>query len=1233
MGITKNQKAQIDKLTQGNSAAQARIQARVNKLLESKGKKPVMKLAPGGDVQYGSMYDKLAAEQQGQTEPIITQPVLPAEPIITQPVLPTDFIDTLPVDPVPPTSAGATAPQLTTPDNLTTTYAADDPRNPNYVAPAPRPTDPPPETTQPITPDPIIEVPMPGGPGQGEFVPLPKIPGEISTMPTQPFQEGGGKPVSPDTPDAYGKPGTGFDPDTGIKLRYATKLGDDGTYYKAPIDINSSVYFKFGGATLTGPEDSYKIGVRGDGKFMVRTTKGSSVVILDDSQAMLEWTKENVTSSYDPEVGPPEAPEKFELLEDLGINELNIYIKTPVQGFIDNGEFPEDPSDFEITGSKRNWLVTYADGKTITSNYKQSASVKNLVENQIAPVINEIKESESFKSYKDKVNNFNEETKIYENFIDEKYKPKDTDPNAVVDYKAELDALQKDLAQQSTLVTTMPTGVAPPAAGEDGVVPEDTRTYEEKAQYEANQAALKKYAETQTKTTVAQSNLKSAGIDSGDELMASIQEDPTSMVTKQDVSKLADKVEDNQFIDKDTGQVTTKSQAGVTTVSGTAVADDPDAVTAGEYDADTVTAEAKKELEDLTGAELDGPSQTVTGQESTLSDKAQADEAMKVNEDRISKVKETTDLLVATNQLAEFKGQDYAKVVADIAVSDALTAAKAQTDTVKFEELPPPAKIAEENMAQAKAMQDAGLVSDAIAVAANLATFTVSDGTLALAMEGSVQALDTVEGQLSKLMKSFDDGTPSWASGALRAANAALAGRGLGASSMAATAVLTAAMESALPIAQQDAQVFNNMNLTNLNNRQQVSLSNAAAQQGLALTNLSNEQQANLQKSANAFALQTQNLSNRQTVEVSNAQIRATLQGKILDNTQQSNIAIAARYAEAANINLSNKQQAAMQDSVGSLQINLANLTAKSQSYITSANLAANLQGQVLSNDQQVAISNAARYSEVSNITFSADQQRVLHNSSLMQSIGLAELSTKQAAVLQNAANFAGMDMANLSNLQQAQVENAKNFLNIDLANLTNDQQAVMFAAQATQQALLSDQAAENAALNFNASSENQVNQFNESMKAQVSQFNAAQTNAIAQFNAGEMNAVEKFNTQLESDRLKFNAQNSLIVEQANTKWRQDIATIDAAAENSANAAAAAAANQMTQAAVGETWQKERDLLDFAFTASESEADRNNNIIVQKMSGDATVDAYKMKAELQADAQIGATLLNLAFKL
>ena len=54
-------------------------------------------------------------------------------------------------------------------------------------------------------------------------------------------------------------------------------------------------------------------------------------------------------------------------------------------------------------------------------------------------------------------------------------------------------------------------------------------------------------------------------------------------------------------------------------------------------------------------------------------------------------------------------------------------------------------------------------------------------------------------------MDDFDQGTPAWAAGAMRNATAALAARGLGASSMAGMAVVQAAMESALPIAQMDA--------------------------------------------------------------------------------------------------------------------------------------------------------------------------------------------------------------------------------------------------------------------------------------------------------------------------------------------------------------------------------------------------------------------------------------------
>jgi ElaB/YqjD/DUF883 family membrane-anchored ribosome-binding protein len=85
---------------------------------------------------------------------------------------------------------------------------------------------------------------------------------------------------------------------------------------------------------------------------------------------------------------------------------------------------------------------------------------------------------------------------------------------------------------------------------------------------------------------------------------------------------------------------------------------------------------------------------------------------------------------------------------------------------------------------------------------------TLSQSSIAKAQIGSVPPEATVQGQMSKLMAQFNDGTPAWAAGAMRAANAAMAARGLGASSMAGAAIVQAAMESSIPIAQQDAQAI-----------------------------------------------------------------------------------------------------------------------------------------------------------------------------------------------------------------------------------------------------------------------------------------------------------------------------------------------------------------------------------------------------------------------------------------
>ena len=113
-------------------------------------------------------------------------------------------------------------------------------------------------------------------------------------------------------------------------------------------------------------------------------------------------------------------------------------------------------------------------------------------------------------------------------------------------------------------------------------------------------------------------------------------------------------------------------------------------------------------------------------------------------------------------------------------------------------------------------IQDGELISG-VADAEKAAKFT--EEIQAAQATPSQQA--TVQGQLEGLMQQFEGGqTPAWAAGAMRNAQGILAKRGLGASSLAGQAVIQAAMESALPIAQADASVTAQFEAENLSNRQ-----------------------------------------------------------------------------------------------------------------------------------------------------------------------------------------------------------------------------------------------------------------------------------------------------------------------------------------------------------------------------------------------------------------------------
>ena len=179
------------------------------------------------------------------------------------------------------------------------------------------------------------------------------------------------------------------------------------------------------------------------------------------------------------------------------------------------------------------------------------------------------------------------------------------------------------------------------------------------------------------------------------------------------------------------------------------------------------------------------------------------------------------------------------------------------------------------------------------------------------------------------------------------------------------------------------------------------------------------------------------------------------------------------------------------------------------------------------------------------------------------------------------------------------------------MANLDAAQQTELFTAQKNVDALFTDAAAENSRLQFNATSENQVNEFNASLKSQVKQFNAAQTNAMEQFNAGEANAMEKFNETVKNQRDQFNATNSLVIAQANAQWRQGVSTANTAAENNANFEYNREINGMTNKALDQIWQRERDLMSYSFSSKEKALDRILSVIV----ADKTVEAARVAAD------------------
>ena len=196
----------------------------------------------------------------------------------------------------------------------------------------------------------------------------------------------------------------------------------------------------------------------------------------------------------------------------------------------------------------------------------------------------------------------------------------------------------------------------------------------------------------------------------------------------------------------------------------------------------------------------------------------------------------------------------------------------------------------------------------------------------------------TVQGQLENLMQDFEGGeTPAWAAGALRNATSAMAARGLGASSLAGQALVQAAMESALPIAQADAAVTAQFESQNLSNRQQRAMLAAQQRAEFIGQEFNQEFQSRVANSARIGDIANMNFTAEQQVALENSRAANTMALNNLSNDQAMVMAEASALSNLDMANLSNRQQAAVQNAQAFLQMDMTNINNEQQTSLFKA--------------------------------------------------------------------------------------------------------------------------------------------------------------------------------------------------------------------------------------------------------------------------------------------------------
>ena len=305
---------------------------------------------------------------------------------------------------------------------------------------------------------------------------------------------------------------------------------------------------------------------------------------------------------------------------------------------------------------------------------------------------------------------------------------------------------------------------------------------------------------------------------------------------------------------------------------------------------------------------------------------------------------------------------------------------------------------------------------------------------------GEIRAA-SVKDELAGLMQDFEGGqVPAWAAGAMRAANASMASRGLSMTSMAGMAVVQAAMESALPIAQMDAS-----------NKQEMALMKAEQRARFMGMEFDQEFQAKVINAARVSEIANINFSAEQQVALENAKMVHTIDLANLSNRQAKILADAATMSQLDMANLDNRQQAAVLNSQAFLQMDLSNLDNNQQMTM--------FKGQQNANS---ILSDAAAVNAARQFNASSQNQSDQFFANLGSQVNRFNAEQLNAMERFNAGEANALEQFNIQQINARDQFNAQNHLVIAQAN------AQWFQAIATAANAAANQANRDAALAAN---------------------------------------------------------------------------------------------------------------------------------------------------------------------